>query len=231
MALFVNMGNLKSVCYQDLVHFMKKHRISINVKCSNKMKKQCVNQGISFITCFFLSIAVLLTTTTRVFADCEDEAAPGVNWTGCDKSSLNLQNADLSGAILTKVDFSDTNLSGARITDAELNFSDLTHARFDHARLTNSRLIAVKGDKASFVGADMAKVRLSRAKLKSANFSKARMPGAGFYASALISSDFSGADLYPPVTNRRVSPSTVILSGLPTTWIIQSRASILPPIR
>ncbi|MGB5396619.1 MAG: pentapeptide repeat-containing protein, partial [Gammaproteobacteria bacterium] len=72
-------------------------------------------------------------------AACNDIAAPGVNWAGCNKTGVILRNVDLTGAILRAVDLSNADLSGARLVHAEMNFADLTNTRFDGALMQSAR--------------------------------------------------------------------------------------------
>jgi len=83
-----------------------------------------------FLMVFLLGCFSASLSSTSLAA-CSDIAAPGVNWSGCDKNGINLENQDLSGAILTGIKLKDANLTGARLVNAELNFSDVSGAIFD----------------------------------------------------------------------------------------------------
>ena len=78
---------------------------------------------------------VLFCSVFYVQAACDDPAAPGVNWTGCDMSGMKLAGANLRGAILTRTNFEQADLSGARLDNVDLNFSDLSYANFSNASL------------------------------------------------------------------------------------------------
>jgi hypothetical protein len=58
--------------------------------------------------------------------DCNAAPAPGVDWSGCDKTNQDFTNADLSGMILVGTDFSgstfnNTNMSGSDLTNAVMH--------------------------------------------------------------------------------------------------------------
>lgn len=68
-----------------------------------------------FLSTFVVLLAILsLLTTSPVAAACGDPAGPGVDWSGCDKSGINVGSLDLSSAILVG-----TNLTGAYSRVAE----------------------------------------------------------------------------------------------------------------
>jgi hypothetical protein len=76
---------------------------------------------------------------------CQHDAAPRVNWSGCDKQEILLRGADLSGSNLTYANFSRADLSGSRFRQAKLaganfNQANLNDADLDGANLSHSDL-------------------------------------------------------------------------------------------
>ena len=65
---------------------------------------------------FFLVVSMMACLSVGLsstgFAACDDIAAPGVNWSGCDKTGINLKNQDLSGAVFTGIKLNNADLSG-----------------------------------------------------------------------------------------------------------------------
>lgn len=119
-------------------------------------------------------------------AGCEDPAGPGVNWTGCDKSGLNLAGADLQSAVLRRVNFSDTDLSGARMQTADLSFSKLINTRFEKARLEQARINNTEISNSSFKDAILDEARLSRATISNSNFTDVRASKVNFYQVSIV---------------------------------------------
>ena len=99
--------------------------------------------------------------------DCMAPAAPGVNWSYCRKSGLDLRGVDLSGSVLISTDFMAAHLSGARLTEAELDYADMRRADLSHTDLS----------RASLVGAILQETRLEGARLAGANLTYADLRG------------------------------------------------------
>ena len=89
---------------------------------------------------FLLRFLVLFSLSGQglVFAACDDEPAPYVNWANCDMSGRDLSGQDLSNAVLTKANFDGANLSGALLENTDLNFASMKDAHFDGCLLYTS---------------------------------------------------------------------------------------------
>ena len=68
------------------------------------------------------------------------QAAPEVDWHGCDLSHANLRGADLTAADLSRAYLSRANLTGANLTGADLIDVDLTGADLTGVDLTGADL-------------------------------------------------------------------------------------------
>ncbi len=105
------------------------------------MKKRCL-----FLSAFAVLFTILFQLTVYpVAAACSDPAGPGVDWSGCDKSGINVGSLDLSGAILVG-----TNLAGAYFGNANLTGADLTNAIVTNMNVfqtnfTNATLLGATG--------------------------------------------------------------------------------------
>ncbi|MFN3397153.1 MAG: pentapeptide repeat-containing protein [Sulfurimicrobium sp.] len=89
---------------------------------------------------------------------CGKAAAPGANWSGCDKQGALLRGADLSRGNLDYVNFSHANLSGSRLehasmVGANLHAADLTSVNMSNADLSNADLSAANLASATLDGA------------------------------------------------------------------------------
>lgn len=84
-------------------------------------------------------------TNTSIPVNCDAPAGPGIDWSGCDKSSLNLSALNLTNAILIGTNFSNANLSGANLTGATLAGANVSNTNIFQANLTNASLLYAIG--------------------------------------------------------------------------------------
>lgn len=89
---------------------------------------------------------------------CGKPAAPGVNWSGCDKQGALLRGVDLARGNLDYANFSGADLSGsslarASLVGANLEAADLSHADLSNADLSNADLSAADMASSSLTGA------------------------------------------------------------------------------
>lgn len=89
---------------------------------------------------------------------CGKPAAPGVNWSGCDKQGALLRGVDLARGNLDYANFSGADLSGSRLAraslvGANLEAADLSHADLSNADLSNADLSAADMASSSLTGA------------------------------------------------------------------------------
>jgi len=101
-------------------------------------------------------------------AQCEAEAAPGVDWRNCRLAGMSAIKRDLSGA----------NLNSSILTGANFFAADLHGATLDYAELRSSNLSFANFRNASMKGTDLQQADLTQADLHGANLRYANLTGA-----------------------------------------------------
>ena len=84
------------------------------------------------------------------WAQCEAPPGRQVNWHGCHKSGVNLERADLRGAILSGSNLSAARLDGARLIGAYMGQALLDETSFVDANLRGAYLVAAQAQGARF---------------------------------------------------------------------------------
>lgn len=105
---------------------------------------------------------------------CQQAAAPRVNWSGCDKQETRLRGVDLSASDLTYTNFNHADLSGSRLRHAKLIGSSLGGALLNDVDLANADL-----SYADLQGASLISVSLEGATLDHAIWTDGRECAAG----------------------------------------------------
>ena len=152
------------------------------------------------------ALALCLTAASEARAACDDPAGYGVDWSGCDKSHLNLSgHSDNANAESTATSADQaTNEGSLQLTDpgvyvndpdafpdiAILSGADLTGTNLTGANLSGVRLVGAKLTNADLTNTNLSGADLDGANLRNANLSRANLRGA-----ILIESDLTGADL------------------------------------
>ena len=116
----------------------------------------------------------------QAVVNCKEKPAPGVNWSNCRMSGLQLLKSDLQGAnlysaVLYGSNLTGSNLASANLSYADLGMTDLSYVKFSHAVL--------KG--ASLHNADLTHTDLSEADLSYADLTGAKLQGANLTGSRL----------------------------------------------
>ncbi len=93
-------------------------------------------------------------------------------------SKVNLNQINLSQAILNLTNFSEANLSEANLNGAKLNVSRLTKINLTHAKLNGANLNLANLIQANLSNAELIEAKLIRAELIRANMSNANLKGA-----------------------------------------------------
>src|SRR5579884_31661 len=111
-----------------------------------------------------------------------------------------LNDTELSGAVLRKADLSDTDLlaadlRGADLSDAKLNGADLSDANLSGAKLNRADLSDAKLNGANLDRVDMEEVFLKKAEMWRTNLGRARLVYADLSEADLNGADLSEADL------------------------------------
>jgi hypothetical protein len=107
---------------------------------------------------FTAAVIVTLGTASSVLAACSDPAGPGVDWSACDLTRVNLEGVDLSSANLSRANLTYANMRGADLREANLTGADLRWAALEGAHLPYANLTD-----ADLSGASLSGARLSRA--------------------------------------------------------------------
>ncbi len=143
--------------------------------------------------------------------DCDAPPAPGVNWSGCDKSGIeldganlqgaNLMDTDFSGANLTNVDMSGAHLGGANLSGAELTSVLLRMSNLAGADLSGALLFFVDMSNSELYGADFSDstnvvVLANNSKFNEADFSRAILLYSDYSHSQFGSALFNEAQIY-----------------------------------
>ncbi|MBI1349558.1 MAG: hypothetical protein GC156_00395 [Actinomycetales bacterium] len=152
--------------------------------------------------------------------DPTSEAAPGVDWSGCDLTSANLASVDLTGANLTGANLALADLSGAILTNALMDGvnlggatvilaqmpgvhlaqgwlldADLTGAVLSGADLSGAHMFGARLDDAVLSGADLSGLTMDAAHLARADLTNANLTNATVTSVDLTDADLTGANL------------------------------------
>lgn len=117
--------------------------------------------------------------------DCRSEPVAGIDWQGCNKSSIMLESSDLSGAILVEVDFSATDLRDSNLQGANLEKANLVRAALGGSNATGANFARVEAYRAGFPGVAAKGASFASAELQRADFTGADLEGADFGKSEL----------------------------------------------
>jgi uncharacterized protein YjbI with pentapeptide repeats len=128
-------------------------------------------------------------------ADCKDNPGPGIDWHGCNKQLLQLENADLAGANFSGAFLSGTRFSGAKLDGADLQMSELVRTSFDNADLSGANLEKALAARASFKSALLKGARLIKAEFQRVNFEGADLSDSSIEEAELMRNDFTSANL------------------------------------
>lgn len=113
-------------------------------------------------------------------AQCEQPAAPGVNWRSCNKSGIQMLRLDLQGAIFNAAEMQGANLFGSNLTGADLAYADLSRSNLSFVNLEGASL---KG--ANLRSSDLSNSHLDNTDLSYANLTNATIVDASFNGSNL----------------------------------------------
>ena len=162
-----------------------------------------------------LSIFPAVLWTPAVEAGCYDKRAPGMDWSGCKKTSKMLDDSDFSGsrfddAILALSSLDNSKFKGASLVktdmtratardtyfeDADLTKSVGYRATFDRATFKKSILTKSEYFRATFLEADISDVDWSKSELGRADFTAARLDNVSFRFTNLSRVVFADAQL------------------------------------
>ncbi|RKD74207.1 uncharacterized protein YjbI with pentapeptide repeats [Rhizobium sp. WW_1] len=188
-------------------------------QCCGALRDNAVRKRVGIATGFgvlALSAAFLLGSSTNALraADCGNVAGPGLDWSGCSKTNIMLQNSDLHGANLAGAHFDSTDLSDANLTSANLEKATLVRAWLKNARADGANFAKIEAYRSdfsnasangvSFANAELQRAEFAGAQLKDADFQKAELGRADFDKAVLTGANFSFANLSRATLNGAV---------------------------
>ena len=138
---------------------------------------------------------VALPASALAEVDCRADAAPGVDWTDCEKKLIILRGADLSGAILIDVDFTSTDLRDTNLLAASLEKATLVRASLAGANAKGAKFDRIEGYRTDFSGIDAQGAAFASAEIQRSNFTGAKLTDADFTKAELGRADFTDADI------------------------------------
>lgn len=137
---------------------------------------------------YLVSLSVILVLVALVIkpgngergADCQQSAAPGVDWSYCKLQGVDLTNINMAGAILKDTKLNEAIMMGVKMPDSELDYAVLYKSNLGFADLSSSSLKGVDFRDAdlsyvNFNGADLSYADLSGAIIGGADFTNARL--------------------------------------------------------
>lgn len=157
-----------------------------------------------------------------------DEAAPDVDWSGCDLAGANLWGANLSGANLSGANLSGAGLQNALLPGADLTGADLTEAflywaNLTGADLTNSNLEWAHLSDAILTSAILHNVELSFAVLRDADLSYASLRNTYGFDADLSGTNLTGAEVFKTeLSNSNLSGTNFTNAGVEYSWLFES---------
>lgn len=132
--------------------------------------------------------------------DCDAPPAPMVNWSRCDKSGIELDGANLEGAILVETNFSDAFITNTDMSGANMKMANFTEAVLDNVLMRQSNLAWANFTDSLLLFVDMSEADASGTPFTGSNILSllalnSKMMGADFSNTITYYSDFSQADL------------------------------------
>lgn len=107
--------------------------------------------------------------------DCSVKAGPNIDWSACNKNSLNLSSENLQNSNLYSVHLNSAYLTKTNFTGANLSYSNLSNSDLSNANLSNSRLVGANLNNANLSGANLSGADLSYADLRKAVISNVKV--------------------------------------------------------
>ncbi|NER46354.1 MAG: hypothetical protein F6J92_06600 [Symploca sp. SIO1A3] len=148
--------------------------------------------GINFRSANLLGASL---RSTRFYGAGEDKRFGTFDDLIADLSGAELQEADLTGAVLNNTMLNRTNLIRATLNQANLSDSSLLRANLSSAKLIGADLRQATLENASLTGADLSEAKLDLSNLYGASLGEVSAVGAQFPFADLSQSNWQGADL------------------------------------
>lgn len=143
----------------------------------------------------FLASVMLLPVAASARPNCSASAAPGVDWTECDKKLIILSGSDFEGATLFGTDFTSTDLRDTNLVKANLEKSTLVRASLAGAKAAGAKFDRIEAYRTNFSGMDAQGATFTAAEMQRSNFKNTVLAGVDFTKAELGRADFAGADI------------------------------------
>jgi len=127
--------------------------------------------------------------------DCSADAAPGVDWTDCDKKIIVLSGSDFGAATLVGTDFTSTDLRDSNFMTANLEKAALVRASLAGSHAEGAKFDRIEAYRTNFSGINAKGATFSSAEMQRSNFANAVLVGVNFTKADLARADFTGADI------------------------------------
>jgi uncharacterized protein YjbI with pentapeptide repeats len=146
-----------------------------------------------------------MTVASQAYADCSDRRAPGMDWSGCKKTSKLLGGSDYTGsrfddATLSRSKIDDSIFKYASLVKTDLTRVDATGSRFEGADLTKAAGYRAIFDEVILLDSNLTKSEFFRASFRESNienvdWSKSELGRVDFTGARLVNVDFSYSNL------------------------------------
>lgn len=146
--------------------------------------------------------------------DCRRDAAPGIDWTDCEKKLIILRGADLKAAVLTDVDFTSTDLRDTNLLAANLEKATLVRASLAGANAKGAKFDRIEAYRTDFSGINAQGAVFASAEMQRSNFTGANLVNVDFTKAELGRAEFLDAD---------ITGSTFTLSNLARADLSQAK--------
>ena len=138
---------------------------------------------------------LLLPHAAAAKPNCSAAAAPGVDWTDCDKKLIILSGSDLNGAILVGTNLTSTDLRDSTLIAANFEKATLVRASLAGSQARGAKFDRIEAYRTNFSGIDAEGATFASGELQRSNFANARLVNVNFTKAELGRADFSGADI------------------------------------
>lgn len=142
-----------------------------------------------------LATAMLVPAGASAASQCTASAAPGVDWSECDKKLIMIGGSDFEGATLFGTDFTSTDLRDTNLVKANLEKATLVRASLAGAKAVGAKFDRIEAYRTNFSGIDAQGATFAAAEMQRSNFKNAVLTGVDFMKAELGRADFAGADI------------------------------------
>ena len=132
---------------------------------------------------------------TPAHAGCDDDAAPGVDWSECRKRNLIMSGLDFSGANFLRADLSSSDLRDSNLSEADFTKANLVRASLGGSKAQKTNFTGIIASRTDFSGGDFSDALFNKAETSRSDFSDANLSGADMSKAEFSRAMFSGANV------------------------------------